>query len=228
MALEFFSTASFLRGTQCDKSLFLHVNYPELRDKDTEPKSSVKQRRVAAAKLTGHLFPEGVFAGVDITGSCEDSFELTKKHMKNSVKTIYNACFVYENLFCIVDVLNRENGYWKTYGVWNSDESDDTMILSGAHQYYVIARCGVRVDDFLTVTYKTKMDSGNKMHMDYNIQSIRERIVFLQERIEDKINHQFKVLKKSLIPDTLTGEHCRIPKKCDYFEYCRFSGSMNK
>ncbi len=223
MTLELFSTSSFLRGTQCEKSLFLNVYYPELRDKVAESSVPKKQRRVTIAKLTRHLFPEGVFAGIDVTGSCEDSYELTRKHLQDGVTTIFNACFKHEDIFCLVDVLNRENGYWKAYGIWDFNDPDDHVILTGAMQYFIIKRCGVRVDDYLSVIYKTHLDSEKKVHMDYDIKSVRERIVFLQDQIEEKLSNYKKVLKKKKIPSIPVGEHCRFPKICDYFEYCRFS-----
>ncbi|MDD5361216.1 MAG: hypothetical protein PHN88_03730 [Ignavibacteria bacterium] len=224
MGFEIFSTASFLRGTQCEKSLFLHANYPELRDSTVKNSAPGINRRYTIAQLTKHLFPKGVFAGVDVTGSCDESFELTKNLLAGKHKTIYNACFKYEDIFCIVDVLNREHGYWKAYGIWDVLDPDDHITLTGALQYFVITRCRIRIDDYLTIKYKTSLDDNNNMHLDYNVVSARERIIFLQEHVEDRLLKLKNVIKRKTIPEIPIGDHCKTPKVCDYFEYCRFSG----
>jgi hypothetical protein len=223
MRNQLLTGGGFLRGNQCGKSLYLYLKYPELEGKRHNNQKDAHLKRKIAATLTKHLFPKGKFSGINGTGSFDVACALTRKLIKDKTNAIYNACFLCEGVYVVIDVLHYNNGFWKAYTLWHNDEPFDNIILSGSLQKYVTKKCDFEIDDFFAIEYRTKTDEDKRINLDYKITSIREHVSHMQDFTGKRI-HDFRILLDSgHIPDVQTGEHCIRPHPCEYHDFCKYS-----
>ena len=54
------SKSSFIRGMQCEKSLFLHIFKPELRDEISESQQAIFDTGYSVGELAQQMFPGGI------------------------------------------------------------------------------------------------------------------------------------------------------------------------
>lgn len=221
------TNSALIRANQCNKSYYLNLYYPELRDESVENHRTLSERRKVIAKLTNHLFPNGKYSGVDVTGSCEMSYVHTKELINSDAETIYNACFKHEELFCFVDVLHRDSDTWNAYGIWDKDDPDSHIILTGTFQHCIMQRNGINIRNCFSIVYNTSRSNEGVIDLTYEIVSITNKVTGYQPNLNNKITEIRKISKKDSIPDISPGKHCTTPNKCDFYNYCKFSVSNN-
>ncbi|MCU0372356.1 MAG: hypothetical protein MUE56_03820, partial [Ignavibacteria bacterium] len=162
-------------------------------------------KRKTAAALTKHLFPNGRFSGINVTGNFDLASSLTKRLIEEQNGTIFNACFSHDNNYCVIDILHNDHGYWKSYSLWNKDDPFDDMILLGSLQHFITKRNNFVIDDYFAIEYSTKPDEKGRINLDYHISSIKEHVSLMQDFVGRKIRDFRTLLGSSQIPDTNTG-----------------------
>ena len=80
------SKSTFMRSCQCQKSLFLHKFYPDLRDEMDESQEAVFERGISVGQLAQKLFPNGVDATPPTTYEYDKSVLKTTAFIKNGAK----------------------------------------------------------------------------------------------------------------------------------------------
>ena len=141
---------------QCPKIAWLKKYKPE----EIQLDSSVISR-MAAGNEVGDL-AMGLFGDyVEVTAYNEEKIDLdqmiknTQAEMENGTDVICEASFIFNGLFCAVDILKKEGDGWAIYEVKSSTKHEDSpddkpvYIADVAYQKYVLENCGVK----LTGTY---------------------------------------------------------------------------
>lgn len=222
-----FTNSLLMRANQCNKSYYLNLHFPELRDDVQENQQSLIERRKIIAKLTNHLFPKGKYAGIDVTGSCEMSYLHTKDLLSSDTETIFNACFQYNDMFCFIDVLHRDADGWNAFEIWDKKDPNSQIILTGTYQCYILQKNNITIGNFYSIVYSTSRNNNNVIDLTYDIMSIKNQVSECQQNLNHKLIEIKKVAKQDTIPEIKPGQHCSIPKKCDFYNYCKFSGNNN-
>ncbi|HOX77175.1 MAG TPA: DUF2779 domain-containing protein [Bacteroidales bacterium] len=216
------SKSTFLRGSQCRKSLYLHFNRPELKDPISPMQQAIFSQGHEVGKLAQQLFPGGTDAGLYVPDRYTQSIALTRRLIEEGTEVIYEAGFAVDDLHCFIDILVRDGDKWKAYEVKSSTQVKPVNLLDAAFQYYVITKSGLHVSDISLVV----LDTGYEREGDLDIRSLFKTISVLepvlkwQDKIEQSVEDFFFMLKCPVVPETGIGPHCSDPYDCDFKGHC--------
>jgi hypothetical protein len=216
------SKSTFLRGSQCKKSLYLHWYQPELKDKISPMQQAIFSQGTDVGKLAQQLFPGGTDAGIYVPANYAKSIEMTSQLISDGATVVYEAGFSINNLHCFVDILVKDSDGWKAYEVKSSTQVKPVNLLDAAFQYHVITCCGLELIDFSIVTMNTTYERNGGLDISqlFKIESVYRRIIKLQDKVQKDIEDFFFTLNKSKEPVTDIGPHCTDPYDCDFRGHC--------
>ncbi len=168
------SKSTFLRGSQCKKSLYLHWHQPELKDKISAMQQAIFSQGTDVGKLAQQLFPGGIDAGIHVPANYAKSIEMTSQLISDGASVIYEAGFSVNGLHCFVDILVKDNDGWKAYEVKSSTQVKPVNLLDAAFQYYVMTGCGLELVDFSLVTLNTAYERNGELDISrlFKIESV--------------------------------------------------------
>lgn len=218
-----FTNTTLLRIYRCEKSFYLNLRYPELKEEVGESKYSVLERRKIVAKLMKHLFPNGKYAGIDITGSCELSNLRTKELLSSSSQTIFNACLKHEELYCFADVLHKENGRWSTFGIWEDKDKRSSIYLTATYQRYIMQQNGINAGSYYSIVYHPNRENKDRIDLSYVLITLDDQIKYLHNNLILLLEKARRIVKQGKIPEVRQGKHCTYPQNCEFINYCKFS-----
>jgi hypothetical protein len=142
------SKSKFLSGLQCHKRLFLEIYQPALATKPDEITQAILDMGTEIGELARKRYPGGVLVEAD-RKHAEEALAHTKALLADpNVPAIFEAAFMFENVFIRVDVLERlstaENGesVWRLIEVKSSTRVKEVHLDDLAVQTYVINGAG--------------------------------------------------------------------------------------
>ena len=136
------SKSRYCRGLQCKKMLWLEKFKPnEMTYLNNE---SVLKQGNDIHEVAKYLFGEHV--NIEYTDNLNEMINntiLTIESYKDVVIT--EATFNYNNNFCSVDILKKNNNKYEMYEVKSSTKIKDIYIDDISYQYYVLKSLGLNV-----------------------------------------------------------------------------------
>jgi hypothetical protein len=216
------SKSTFLRGSQCKKSLYLHWHQPELKDKPSAMQLAIFSQGTDVGKLAQHLFPGGIDAGIHVPDNYAKSIEMTSQLINEGATVIYEAGFAFNGLHCFVDILVKEAEGWKAYEVKSSTQVKPVNLLDAAFQYHVMTGCGLELADVSLVVMNTSYERIGEIDVSriFRIESVYQRIMKIQDKVKQDIIDFFLTLNSPMAPVTDIGPHCSDPYDCDFHGHC--------
>ena len=145
------SKSTFLRGLQCEKSLYLYKYHYNLKDPITPAQKGKFEQGNLVGELAQKLFPNGNDASPENHFKIFDSVAITKDFLANGVDTIYEATFYFNDVLAALDILVKDEEGWKAYEVKSSTSVKDIHIPDAAVQYYTIINSGLDLKDISIV-----------------------------------------------------------------------------
>jgi hypothetical protein len=127
-------------------------------------------------------------------------------------------------MFCFADVLHKEYNRWSVFEIWDDSDSINSIYLTATYQLYIIQKSGVEIKSISSIVYHPKRNNENKIDLSYEVISLENRIKNFQNNLLSLIEKTKKTAKQDTIPEVVQGEHCTLPQKCDFYNYCKFSG----
>jgi len=216
------SKSSFLRGVQCLKSLYLHINHPGLKDPLSESQQAVFDTGHNVGELARKLFPCGVLAAKNLPKDFAESIKLTERLIKADTPIIYEAGFICDRLTCFVDILVRETNGYHIYEVKSSTGITETNIMDAAFQYYLLSKIGLDIGDVSLVYLNNQyIRSGDlDIHQLFTIEPVLERVKLVLPALKTHLKDQFSILKRKRVPHIGIGKYCKNPYPCDFKGHC--------
>jgi predicted RecB family nuclease len=216
------SKSTFLRGSQCKKSLYLHWNQPELKDQVSAMQQAIFSQGTDVGKLAQQLFPGGIDAGIYVPANYAKSIEMTSQLIRDGASVIYEAGFSVNGLHCFVDILVKDLDGWKAYEVKSSTQVKPVNLLDAAFQFHVMTLSGLELADVSLVVLNTAYERNGELdiHQLFKIESVYQRILQLQDKVQQDIEDFFFTLNAPVAPFTDIGPHCSDPYDCDFHGHC--------
>ncbi|MCU0822220.1 MAG: DUF2779 domain-containing protein [Spirochaetes bacterium] len=216
------SKTTFIRGMQCQKSLYLNKYHPELRDEVSDDTRDILQRGIDIGVLARGIFPGGINCAPPVPGNYEESVKKTEYAITNGVEVIYEAAFIYDDVLCLLDILVKKNGRWRACEVKSSVRISDTYITDAALQYYVITGSGLELENFYIIYINSEYVRHGDIELNrlFISKSIKKLINKDQYNIKANIDMFKTVLSGNTTPDVDIGEHCTRPHVCDFRGHC--------
>ena len=217
------SKSTFIRGSQCLKSLYLNKKRPYLRDKISDNKRAIFKRGTDVGVIARELFP----GGIDLSPRSPSQYqrkvlETSEIIRQGKNKIIYEAAFQYAQMLILLDILVKQDGLWIAYEVKSSLTITPTFLLDAAFQYYIMKNSGFAPEAFYLVYINENYITGGEINLnDYFLKkNILPEIMQMQDYIIKLIEDEKAVLKLNSSPDIPIGKQCDIPYTCDFKGHC--------
>ncbi len=226
MEKHLLSKSTFIRSTQCLKSLYLHKRRPFLRDRLSDEQIAKFKRGTDVGLLAQQLFPGGADLQPKSPAKYRKSVSATAEQLK-SIKdfSIYEASFQSDQILIILDILEKKNGKIFAYEVKSSKAISETYLKDAALQYYVILDSGIEIEDFFIIYINEDYVfdcENNKLDLThfFKIESVLDKVKELQPYIKNHIPKAKEALFLEHSPEISIGKHCHNPYPCDFRRHC--------
>ncbi len=218
----FLSKSTFIRGLQCEKSLYLHKKRPFLRDRLSAEQLAKFTRGHRVGVYAQELFPGGIDLGAKSPFQMGAAIRRTADATAGQQDVIYEASFQHAGVRVALDILVRQGGDWEAVEVKSSRSVTDTYIWDASLQYFVIRGSGLSVRDFSIVTMNPDYVRRGPIDLQqlFVLESVLDRVKDNQALVQEKVERFREVSQLLRSPDIPVGPHCRDPYPCDFIGHC--------
>jgi hypothetical protein len=222
MAKSIISKSTFIRGLQCEKSLYLYKHHYNLKDPTPSSLQAVFDQGTNIGVLAQRLFPDGVDASPENHFKMVESVGKTLDFINQGQSIIYEATFLYNDVLAALDILVKDQDGWKAYEVKSSTKVTDTYIKDASIQYYTITNSGIDLKDISIVYINNQYVKNGEVDLNklFTIESVLEKVLEFLPRIPNEIKRLKNVIESSEIPQIDIGLHCSDPYDCDFKGTC--------
>ena len=207
----------FMRGMQCRKMLWLDKHKPQLRVISPETQARLDAGNDFGDRAMGMFGPYEemtVFRPGTRIPDKKAMLARTARHLALGTPVICEAAFSDYNNYCAVDILRKtENGY-DLYEVKNAPELREQFIKDAGFQYYIVSRCGLRIEKIFIVLHGPD-DANPFVPVDVTGEA-KACFTWVNDHIWD-LNRMQKAPEE--VPAE-PGECCTTPYECWYYAYC--------
>ena len=216
------SKSTFIRGLQCEKSLFLYKHHYRLKDPTPPSLQAVFDQGTNVGLLAQELFPNGVDASPENHFKMVESVGKTLNFISQGETIIYEATFLYNNILAALDILVKDQEGWKAYEVKSSTKVSDTYIKDAAIQYYTITNSGIELKDISIVHINNLYVRDGELDIQqlFTIESVYDEVLEFLPRIPNEVRRLKNVIESSEAPQIDIGPHCSDPYDCDFKGTC--------
>jgi len=223
MSKHILSKSTFIRGVQCQKSLYLHKHRPFLRDKMSAEQLAKFRRGTDVGMMAQSLFP----GGTDMSPRSPSQYALKVKETALAIENphtnvLYEAVFQYDDILVMLDILVRTDEGWHAYEVKSSLSLSETYYTDAALQYYVLAGSGIRLTDFSLVYINSNYRRNGALILEelFVSESVMAEADRRQAEIAARVNKSKLTLIAASSPETPIGVQCNKPYPCDFKGLC--------
>lgn len=212
------SKTRYCSGIQCPKMLWMGKNMPE--EAVQTASETVLENGNKVGDLARHYFDTYslVEYSTDKRKMCHD----TECLISSGASNIAEASFIYDGLYCAVDILHKGNDGWEIVEVKSSTKVSDIYIDDMSFQYYVLTQCGITVNKVyllhLNSSYIRKGDLDLKKL--FALEDYTDECKKRKASVADNIALIRETAALPDEPDIPIGPHCLNPYECDYKNYC--------
>ena len=222
MANSRLSKSTFIRGLQCEKSLFLYKHHYRLKDPPLFSLQAVFDQGTNIGILAQELFPNGADASPENHFKMVESVAKTLDFISQGETIIYEATFLYNDVLAALDILVKDEDGWKAYEVKSSTKVSETYIKDAAIQYYTITNSGVDLIDISIVHINNQYTKDGELdiHQLFTIESVYDQVLEFLPRIPNEVSRLKNVIESPEVPNVNIGNHCSDPYDCDFKGTC--------
>ena len=216
------SKSTFIRGLQCEKSLYLYKKHYKLKDPTSPSLQAIFDQGNEIGVLAQSLFPGGVDASPSSHFRMMESVMTTKEFLENGESIIYEATFNYNEVLAALDILVKDKDGWKAYEVKSSTSVSETYIKDAAIQYYTIINSGVDLVDISIVHINNQyvLDGDLDIEQLFTVESVKDQVLDYLPKISNEVYRLKKVIELDSAPNVDIGSHCNEPYDCDFKGTC--------
>jgi len=216
------SKSTFIRGLQCDKSLYLYKKHYKLKDPISSTLQAVFDQGNQIGILAQSLFPGGVDSSPSSHFRMMEGVTKTKEFLESGKSIIYEATFTYNEVLAALDILVKDDEGWKAYEVKSSTSVSKTYVKDAAIQYYTIINSGIDLVDISIIHINNNYILDGNLNIDelFTIESVKDEVLAYLPRISNEVSRLKKVIELDSAPKLDIGEHCFEPYQCDFKGTC--------
>ena len=210
----------YIRGLQCEKSLWLKKKKPEVLQAPDDGEQAVFDTGTSVGELACELFSGG--ERIEYTGDFGSQMAKTKELVESGIKVIYEATFCFEGILVMVDILCVGDDGLVINEVKSSTSVKEVYIDDAAIQYYVISSLGYKVSAVNIIHIDNSYVRGEKLELEkfFHTEDVTEQIIQKQADIPQILSKFDEILGKNVESEIDIGVQCSNPYPCDAWEYC--------
>lgn len=212
------SKSRYCKGIQCPKILWMDENMPEQAD-DVVPENIVKTGTYVGEVARGYF---GEFGLVEYSKDKAEMAFATKQLMESGAENIAEASFIYDSLYCAVDILHKTDEGWDIVEVKSSTEVSDIYVEDMSFQYYVLVNCGIKIHRVynLHIDNSYVRDGELNLHKLFTLEDYTEEAVQKYAEVETRVWQIREYIKAETEPEKDIDCCCDKPYECAYKRYC--------
>ena len=201
--------SDFLNYLKCPSFFWFAKLHPERLSEDkTDPfvKQLIEQGNEVET-CARELFPNGVL----VQSYGQTSVETTQNLINQGVKYIFQASFLYQNLYIRVDVLERTDQGWNIYEVKATNSQDvkkEVYIADAAFQAFVIKQLGFQIKNVSLIEL-------NKEYVKYGETDFQELLI--TSPINSEVNEMQELIERSVLDMQKFIKQETEPTECDCY-----------
>ena len=214
------SKSIYIRGLQCEKSLWLKKKKPGVLQAPDDGAQAIFDTGTSVGELACELFSGG--ERIEYAGDFNAQMAKTKGLIERGTKVIYEATFCFDGILVMVDILRICEDGLIINEVKSSTSVKDVYIDDASIQYYVISSLGYKVSGVNIIHIDNSYVRGEKLELEklFHTEDVTEQIMQKQAEIPQILNKFEEILSKNVEPEVDIGPHCSDPYHCDAWEYC--------
>jgi len=223
------SKSKFLSGLQCHKRLYLEIYQPELATDPDDTTQAILDMGTEIGAVARQRFPGGVLVEAD-RQHAEEALDRTKALLADPrVPAIFEAAFMFENVFIRVDILERlsmaESGgsVWRLIEVKSASRVKEVHLDDLAIQTYVIGGAGILLAQSCLMHINTQyvypggeLDVQQFFAMQDCTGPVRARLA----DVPSKLGEMKAMLADPTPPAVEPDGHCFSPYECPFWDHC--------
>jgi len=207
------SKSNYVSYKQCHRQYYLDKHKKNL----SQMNGSIL-RRLDMGKEVGHL-ASSLFKDlveVEYNTNKEVMIGDTEEYMDQGQISIAEASFLYEDLFCSVDILVKDNDKYDIYEVKSSTSIKKDYLKDIAFQYYVLKQYGLTIRNTYIIYVNKDYIKDGEIDLDkfFIIDEITDKILPYVKKVPETVD-KIRVLDK--MPSFLPNSHC---SDCGYYNFC--------
>ena len=212
------SKSRYTRAYQCNKMLWLDKHKPE--EAVVLDKGAVFDNGTLVGEYAKKLFGENI--DIKYNNDLNQMVIDTKEALKNDKCIITEASFNYNDCFCSVDILVKNNDEYEMYEVKSSTRLSPIYLEDISYQYYVLTNLGLNVTKACIVHIDNKYVRKGDLELDklFKIEDVTETVLEKQEFVKNKIKEINEYMEREDEEEKDLGEYCFVPYDCPFFTYC--------
>ena len=212
------SKSKYCNGIQCMKMLWLDKNKKEEKKELNE---SVIETGNFVHEIAKYLFGEHI--NIEFNENLNEMIDNTYRTIESYKNVIITeASFNFNNNFCSVDILKKENNKYELYEVKSSTETKDIYIKDISYQYYVLNNLKMKIDKCYLLHLNNNYVRKGNLELDklFIINDVTDEVLSLQNEVKENIDKINKYMEKENEPSDSISINCFSPYECPFFEYC--------
>ncbi|MES2680117.1 MAG: DUF2779 domain-containing protein [Bacteroidota bacterium] len=207
----------FLKLNRCSRAAYLNAKNPELVD------DSKLYLTPGSTNELSEEFHKILLPGIPTIkgGDLQEMEARTSEICSKKRYAIKNAVFITkDNEVAIINCIQKGGkvSIWEFNTTSTEIYHDD--FLAAAYQYYVLAKCGIQVDNFQIVRLNPKfVNQGNYNDLYDCADAIRKCRLF-NDDVKNDLGYLKKVLNYNSQPIVQLGYQCFEPFQCEFHRTC--------
>ncbi|MEE3343597.1 MAG: DUF2779 domain-containing protein [Bacilli bacterium] len=214
----YLSKSKYCNAIQCPKILWLDKNKPQ--EKEDISNQSVLDNGTEVGIIAKDLF--GPHIDIEFSTDLQKMINETNKALEKDNIIITEASFSYNNNFCSIDILKKNNNNYEIYEVKSSTEVKDIYLDDISYQTYVLKKLGHNITKTCIVYINSDYERDGDLDLNklFIIKDVTDISLSKQKEVEEKINYINDYMKTKEEPKDDIGIHCVTPYNCPFFKYC--------
>jgi hypothetical protein len=212
------SKSRFTKGLQCHKRLWWEVHEADAPELRVDPLlRSVFERGHRVGDLARSYVPGGVLIELDHRQR-KKAVKATREAIEGGANVIYEAAFEHDEVYCAVDILERQGDAWVLTEVKSTTRVKEQDIPDVAIQTHVAKGAGLEIARSELMHLDRECRYPHLEHL-FAREDVTQAVAEILQRIPAEIEAQLAVVNGP-IPEVEPGPHCSTPNECPFRKRC--------
>ncbi len=214
------SKSKYCKGVQCPKILWMDTHMSEKAKPGDE---SVLETGTKVGDLARGYF--GTYELVEFNPDKGIMISDTERLINegNGDRTIAEASFYWDGLFCSVDLLRIHDNECSIVEVKSSTDVKDIYVDDLAFQYYVLSKCGMKIKSASLMHIDSSYERRGELELDklFAVKDYTDVVKDKLQEVEDNVRQIRLFQENTEEPEKDIALCCEVPYECAYYDYCR-------
>ena len=217
---HYYSKSKFVSFKGCNKRLWLDYFKPEVK------KETTNETQLINGNIVGDL-AMGLFGDYYLAETFDNNLNIQAENTQNAIlreeRVICEAAFLYQNHYCAVDILVKDDCGYSIYEVKSTTHLDDRYYYDLAYQYYVLKNWGLEINSINLVHINSDYVLRGQFKLDeyFKIVNLTDEVKTKYDEVSNLLIKAEEILNSNKeIPSVICSE-CMKFGGCGFLDYCK-------